>query len=119
MVEQQRALTRDHCMVMVGRDIGTVVLPQAPVKLWVTASPEERARRRLAERLPGAEHIEYSDAVRMISERDALDSGRAVSPLKRAADSIDIDTEHVTPNQALAVACDAVRLAVSRARAGS
>lgn len=100
LVARQRDLAEGRCIVMVGRDIGTTVLPHAPVKLWVTASMEERARRRLSEGLHGSSQNE-ADVMRSIRERDAYDAGRAASPLRRAVDAIDVHTDSVSPDEAL------------------
>jgi cytidylate kinase len=108
LLARQRELAYDRCIVVVGRDIGTRVLPHAPVKLWVTASAEERARRRLAEQ--GGEASEEEMVLR-IRARDRYDATRAVSPLRRASDAVVIETDRLSPEQALATA-----LAVVRAR---
>lgn len=108
MVRRQREIAAGRCVVMVGRDIGTVVLQDASVKLWVTASAAERARRRLEERLPGSSQVSAAEMVHRIMERDALDSGRAISPLRRAAGAIEIETDNLSPEQALGRAMEAV-----------
>jgi cytidylate kinase len=99
LVEHQRSLARHGCIVMVGRDIGTVVLPDAPVKLWVTASPRTRAERRNHER--SEPHDERSIQLEMarIIERDRIDSTRAASPLRQADDAIVVKTDGETPEQ--------------------
>ena len=100
LVQRQRELAHNRCMVMVGRDIGTVVLPGAPVKLWITASSDERARRRLAEKLePG--HITVDKVRAEIEARDRFDSHRPTSPLVRAADAITIDTDTLSEEDVL------------------
>lgn len=107
MVARQREMASGRSVVMVGRDIGTVVLPDAPVKLWVTASEEERARRRQAEHL--AASIETPEQVLAeIRARDSYDSGRSVSPLRQAPDAVVIETDKLTPDEALERALDAV-----------
>jgi cytidylate kinase len=111
LVQRQRELARDRCVVMVGRDIGTVVLPNADVKLWVTASAHERARRRLAERLPGATRLTLAEAEEQMMERDAQDAERKASPLKRPEGAIDIDTELLTPEECVQLALQLVRRA--------
>jgi cytidylate kinase len=107
MVARQREMASGRSVVMVGRDIGTVVLPDAPVKLWVTASEEERARRRQAEHL--AASIETPEQVLAeIRARDRHDSGRSVSPLRQAPDAAVIETDKLTPEEALERALDVV-----------
>ncbi len=96
MVELQRAMAAEGGIVMVGRDIGTVVLPDAPLKVYLDASAEERARRRHEElRLAG--RVETLDDVRNeLALRDEIDSGRAMSPLRPAVDALVIDTDELT-----------------------
>ena len=91
LVQRQRDLSRQRDVVMEGRDIGSVVAPDASLKVFLTASLDERARRRLHE--VGDEGDEALDAMRRsIAERDDADSNRATSPLLRADDAIEIDT---------------------------
>ena len=95
MVERQRAVGRRGRGVMVGRDIGTVVMPDAPLKLYVIATAEERARRRLRDRLArGHDDNDYAAILADVIRRDHIDSTREHSPLRPAADSIIIDTTH-------------------------
>ena len=92
MVAHQRALAREGGIVMAGRDIGTVVLPDAALKVYLDAPPEERIRRRHAE-LASLGRNETFDQVREeLALRDAIDSGRDVSPLRPAGDAVVIDT---------------------------
>ena len=97
LVEQQRAIAADDDIAMEGRDIGTVVFPNAEVKIFLTASPEERARRRA---LQNAEkgYGETDPAVILadIIARDEADSSREVAPLKPAGDAIELDTTGMT-----------------------
>lgn len=109
LVDRQREMARDRCIVMVGRDIGTVVLPDADVKLWIVATTGERARRRLAEHLPGTAGLTLAEAERQIVERDALDTGRAVSPLVRPQGAVEIDTDRLSPEQCVEAAVELVR----------
>ncbi|MDO7786485.1 (d)CMP kinase [Desulforamulus aquiferis] len=92
LVEQQRRLAEKSGVVMDGRDIGTVVLPRANYKFFLTASPEERARRRASELATKGYTIDIEKLTREIQERDYTDSHRAVSPLVPAADAIVIDS---------------------------
>ena len=95
MVERQRAVGRRGRVVMVGRDIGTVVMPDAPLKLYVIATAEERARRRLRDRRArGHDDNDYAAILADVIRRDHIDSTREHSPLRPAADSIIIDTTH-------------------------
>ncbi len=88
--------------VVDGRDIATVVLPDAPVKLYVTASAAVRARRRHEELLARGETSIYERVRAEIEARDARDAGRAVAPMRQADDAVEIDTTDLTPEQVLA-----------------
>lgn len=103
LVTAQRALARNRAIVVLGRDIGTVVLPNAEVKLYLTADPRTRAIRR--ERDHPAEPNLLAD----IHRRDSTDAGRAVSPMKPAPDAIIIDTSELTVEECINRALDAVR----------
>ena len=105
LVEQQRRLAAEGCIVLVGRDIGTVVLPTARVKLWISASAEERAARRVRE---GLSDGGVADELARIRARDATDAGRAVSPLRQADDAIVIETDRMSQDEVLAAALEAV-----------
>jgi len=87
--------------VLDGRDVGTVVLPDAPVKLYVTASAAERARRRHEELIARGEPSIYERVRAEIEARDARDSGRAVAPMRKADDAVEIDSTDLTPEQVL------------------
>ena len=101
MVEQQRALAARGRVVMVGRDIGTVVLPDAERKLFLTASAAERARRRDEELQSRGEQRPRQELLHEILRRDQLDSERAVAPLKAAKDAIVVETDGESVGQAL------------------
>lgn len=92
MVKRQRAFGKRGDVVMVGRDIGTVVMPKAPLKLYVTASPEERARRRWQDRREQGHEADYETILEDVIRRDQKDSSRQHSPLRIAEDAIVIDT---------------------------
>lgn len=92
LFEQQRRIARQNNCIMDGRDIGTVVLPDAQVKIFLTASAEERARRRYLELCEKGEDVRYADVLRDVQERDYNDSHRAVAPLKQAEDAVLLDT---------------------------
>lgn len=92
MVSRLRHTAREGGVVMDGRDIGTVVFPDADVKVFLTATPEERARRRLQEMRARGESLTFEQVLQSIVERDQRDSSRASAPLKRASDAILVDT---------------------------
>jgi cytidylate kinase len=101
MVEQQRALAGKSRVVMVGRDIGTVVLPDAEKKIFLTASAGERARRREEELASRGERRPRQDLLHEILRRDQLDTERAVSPLKAAQDAVVVQTDGLSVKEAL------------------
>ena len=101
MVALQREIARGYSIVMDGRDIGTKVLPDATLKLYVTASDEVRARRRHKELMEKGEDIPFDQVLREIRERDFNDTHRAASPLTQAADAHLLDTSDMTLQQAL------------------
>ena len=92
LLEMQRDMARRTSVIMDGRDIGTVVLPEAQVKLFLTAKPEERARRRYNELVGKGEAVEYENILRDIIARDQNDSQRETAPLRPAEDAIVVDT---------------------------
>ncbi len=101
MVEQQRALAAQGRVVMVGRDIGTVVLPKAERKIFLTASAAERARRREGELAARGERRGRQELLQEILQRDKLDSERAVAPLRAADDAVLLHTDGLSLGQAL------------------
>ncbi len=96
LFEQQRRIAREKDCIMDGRDIGTVVLPDAQVKVFLTASAEERARRRHKELVEKGEDVPFEEVLRDVQERDYNDSHRAVAPLKQAKDAMLLDTTGMT-----------------------
>ena len=98
----QKNLARDNNVIMDGRDIGTVVLPDAQLKIYLTASAEERARRRLAEMSDKADCPSYDAVLADIVARDYNDMHRAVSPLKQADDAVFLDTSDMSFEQVVA-----------------
>ena len=92
LMEMQRDLARKNCVVMDGRDIGTIVLPDAEVKIFLTASAQERARRRFLELQKRGMEKPYEDILAEQEQRDYNDTHRAVAPLKPADDSVIVDT---------------------------
>ncbi len=114
LVDFQRRIARaPGGAVLDGRDIGTVICPEAEVKLYVTASPEIRARRRWAELGDGAD---YDRVLAEVRERDARDTGRADAPLRPAADSVILDTTDMAVGTAVAQAIALVQAAMAKAR---
>ena len=87
----QRRLAENQNVIMDGRDIGTVILPQAQVKIFLTASPEERARRRFAELRQKGQPADYDQVYQDLLERDQRDSRRTAAPLRPAADAVTLD----------------------------
>ncbi len=96
LVEQQQKMGKDKGVVMDGRDIGTVVFPEAELKLFMTASAETRAKRRYQELLERGEKVSYQDVLNNVQERDYMDSNRKDSPLTKAKDAIEIDNSNMT-----------------------
>ena len=92
LLEMQREMAENGDVVMDGRDIGTVVLPAADVKIFLTATPEDRARRRHLELLERGNDVTYETVLREVIERDERDSGRTAAPLKQAEDAVLVDT---------------------------
>ena len=91
LVEQQQLMGKDKGLVMDGRDIGTVVFPEAELKLFLTASPEKRATRRYKELLDKGHSVSYQEVLENVQNRDSIDSSRKDSPLTKAKDAIEID----------------------------
>ncbi|MBU8544354.1 (d)CMP kinase [Roseomonas sp. CGMCC 1.13459] len=121
LLDWQRDFGRQHGAVLDGRDIGTVVFPDAPVKLFVSASPEERARRRWLELRGRGVAAELAQVEAEMRARDAQDSGRSVAPLKPAADATLIDTTSLDADAAFETALALVRARIpldSTARTG-
>ena len=100
--EQQRRIGMRGKVVMVGRDIGTVVLPDADLKIYLDASAEERAKRRYNEIIARGEPADYDEILRKVIERDRIDSTRAVAPLRPADDAILIDSDELDVEQVFA-----------------
>jgi len=99
MVSEQRGLSQSGGIVMAGRDIGTVVLPFAEVKIFLVAAREERANRRYKELLEQRRKVDYNTTLADLKNRDEVDIQRAISPLKPAADAIIIDTGKLSLEQ--------------------
>ncbi len=96
LVKQQQAMGKQKGIVMDGRDIGTVVFPDAEMKVYVDASPETRARRRYEELRAKGDSVTYKDVLANVSERDRIDTTRAESPLRKADDAVVLDNSNMT-----------------------
>ena len=105
LLETQRGFARESSVLMDGRDIGTVVLPDAEVKIFLTATPEERARRRHRELLEKGQAADYDTVLRDVRQRDYNDSHRAAAPLRQAEDAVLVDTTHDDFEQAFRRLC--------------
>lgn len=101
LVAQQQRMGKDKGIVMDGRDIGTVVFPDAELKVFVTASAEVRAQRRYDELVEKGMEANYEDILNNVQQRDYIDSHREVSPLRKADDAIELDNSHLTIDQQL------------------
>jgi cytidylate kinase len=112
MVEQQRKLGKDKGIVMDGRDIGTVVFPQAEMKFFMTADILVRAFRRQRELLMLDRLVDLDSVIENIEKRDKIDTTRAESPLRKSDDAVVIDTTHITIDEQVD---EVIRLAVSKA----
>lgn len=96
LVDQQREMGREGCVIMDGRDIGSVVFPDADVKFFLTSSPKVRAERRYKELKEKGEAVSYEEVEKNVRERDYIDEHRETSPLIRTPDAILIDNSHMT-----------------------
>ena len=95
LLDMQRDIARKHNVIMDGRDIGTVVLPKATVKIFLTASPEVRAQRRTKELQAKGQKANYDQILKEIQQRDYQDTHRDIAPLKMARDSVKVDTSEL------------------------
>ena len=109
LLDMQRDVARKHNVIMDGRDIGSVVLPKADVKIFLTASPEVRAKRRTEELLAKGEKANYQQILKAIQERDYQDTHREIAPLKMARDSVKVDTSEMNIDEVVAAIMDIVR----------
>ena len=101
LLHLQRELGASGAVVMDGRDIGTVILPNAQLKVYLDAAPEERARRRHQELLSSGEDVSLDEVLRLLLERDKQDMEREAAPLKQAEDAVYLDTTHQSVPQAI------------------
>ena len=109
LLELQRSLARTQNVIMDGRDIGTVVLPDAGLKIFLTASAEERATRRFRELQEKGIDCTFEEVLQDMIERDRNDSSRAAAPLKAAEDAVLIDTTDYTLEESIALICKTVQ----------
>lgn len=109
LLDRQRKLAEEHDVVMDGRDIGTVVLPQADVKIFLTAAPEARARRRWLELQERGEEADYDTILQDVKDRDEKDTHRATAPLRQAEDAVLADTTELDLDQSLALLMNIVK----------
>ena len=109
MVHQQQVIGRQKGVVMDGRDIGTVVFPEAELKIFLTADVDERARRRFEELTAKGQHVKFDEVKHNLAERDRIDSTRADSPLRKAEDAIVIDNTNLNHEQQFELALDLAR----------
>ena len=109
LLDRQRALARENDVIMDGRDIGTVVLPGADVKIFLTASPEDRARRRYEELRQRGQDADYDTVLSDILQRDEHDTSRAAAPLRQAEDALLVDTTGNSLEKSLGVLLDTIK----------
>ncbi len=108
LLDMQRKFARENNVIMDGRDIGTVVLPDAELKIFLTASPEARAKRRLAELLAKGVDTDFDKVLEDINCRDEQDTKRAAAPLKKAEDAVLVDSSDINAEQTFALLCEIV-----------
>lgn len=109
LVEQQQQMGKDKGTVMDGRDIGTIVFPDAELKIFMTASAKTRAQRRFEELVEKGQHVSFEEVLQNVEERDYIDTHRADSPLVKAHDAIEIDNSVMTKQEQFDVVMDLVQ----------
>ena len=114
LLDMQRNMAEEYDVVMDGRDIGTVVLPKATVKIFLTASPEVRARRRYQELLEKGQKASYEQVLKDVQQRDYQDTHRDIAPLKMCRDSVKVDTSEMDLEQSVAAIRKIVEEKISR-----
>lgn len=115
LVAQQKAMGKDKGIVMDGRDIGTVVFPDAELKIFVTASPEVRAQRRYDELKGKGQEADFDKILKNVEQRDYIDTHRETSPLRKAEDAVTLDNSNMTIEEQNKWLMDEFNKAVSRA----
>ena len=108
LLEMQRKLAWEFNVIMDGRDIGTVVLPNAELKIFLTASPEARAQRRLLQLKEKGTEVSFDEVLKDIRYRDEQDSSRAAAPLRKAEDAVLLDTSDMTFDESYQALCDLI-----------
>ena len=114
LLDMQREVAKAHDVIMDGRDIGTVVLPKATVKIFLTASPEVRAKRRTDELIAKGQKANYDKVLAEIKQRDYQDTHREIAPLKMARDSIKVDTSDMDIEQVVTAIREIVEKKVAK-----
>lgn len=109
LLSLQKNIASENDVIMDGRDIGTVILPDAQVKIFLTASAEERARRRFEELKETDPNADYDEILRLIEKRDYDDIHRDVSPLKKAEDAVEVDSTQFTKEQTVEVIYEIIK----------
>ena len=109
LLEMQRKMARENSVIMDGRDIGTVVLPDAELKIFLTASARARAERRMKELVAKSVEADFEDVLRDIEYRDRQDSSRAAAPLKAAEDAVTVDTTELDFDESFALLMQIIR----------
>lgn len=108
LVEQQQEMGKDKGIVMDGRDIGTVVFPDAELKLFITSDPQVRAKRRFDELIAKGDNVTFEEVLKNVTERDYIDTHREDSPLVKADDAIEIDNSYLTREEQFQLILDLV-----------
>ena len=114
LLDMQRNMAEEYDVVMDGRDIGSVVLPKATVKIFLTASPEVRAKRRYQELLEKGQKASYEQVLMDVQQRDYQDTHRDIAPLKMCRDSVKVDTSEMDLEQSVAAIRKIVEEKISR-----
>lgn len=114
LLDMQRNMAEEYDVVMDGRDIGSVVLPKATVKIFLTASPEVRAKRRYQELLEKGQKASYAQVLKDVRQRDYQDTHRDIAPLKMCRDSVKVDTSEMDLEQSVAAIRKIVEEKISR-----
>lgn len=109
LLDMQRQLAKTHNVIMDGRDIGTVVLPDADVKIFLVASAEVRAKRRYDELTAKGEKVTYADVLEDMKKRDWQDTHREIAPLKKAEDAVELDTSDLSLEEEIAAVVKLIR----------
>lgn len=109
LLDMQRQLAKTHNVIMDGRDIGTVVLPDADVKIFLIASPEVRAKRRFDELTAKGEQVKFADVLEDMKRRDWQDTHREIAPLRKAEEAVELDTSELTLEEEIAAVVKLIR----------